>query len=161
MFDKQSASYNNDGNSQTLSLRREYGFSFSYQGSKLTQTDIAEIKDAMKDVEPLINNFLKNSKVGELEPRDFITSAMQIANILPSSGDENKQNATMDNLVSKFDDLLKQNQSDDTKQNETMLQDSKKLIDEIRQLLQKQLQTLQDETEKNNKKSENGFDFYA
>lgn len=161
MFDKQSASYNNDGNSQTLSLRREYGFSFSYQGSKLTQTDIAEIKDAMKDVEPLINNFLKNSKVGELEPRDFITSAMQIANILPSSGDENKQNATVDNLVSKFDDLLKQNQSDDTKQNETMLQDSKKLIDEIRQLLQKQLQTLQDETEKNNKKSENGFDFYA
>ncbi len=66
MFDNQSASYSKENGSASLSLRREYGFSFTFEGSKLTQTDIAEIKDAMKNVEPLINDFLQNSKVSEL-----------------------------------------------------------------------------------------------
>ena len=122
MFDNQSASYSKENGSASLSLRREYGFSFTFEGSKLTQTDIAEIKDAMKNVEPLINDFLQNSKVSELNPKDFIQSAMQMADILPTPSDENKLNATMDSLVSKFDQLLKQNQSNDSTQNAKMLE---------------------------------------
>lgn len=160
MFDRQSASYSNDGENQSLSLRRQYGFSFSYQGSQLTQADMAEIKDAMKEVQPILDKFLQNSKVGQLNPQDFIQNAMQVANILPSANNENKQNATMDRLVSTFDQALRQNQSEDPKQNTTMLEDSKRLIDEIRQIFQKQLQALQDENKDTNK-FKNTFGFYV
>lgn len=161
MFDNQSASYNKENNSQSLSLRREYGFHFSYQGSRLTEDDIAEIKDAMKDVEPLINDFLQSSKVGELHPKDFIQSAMQIAHILPSSSDENKQNATMDSLVGKFDELFKRHQSNDATQNANMLKDSKKLIDEILARMQEQMRELLQNAQDNKEKDKNALSFYA
>lgn len=167
MFDNQSASYSKEDGSASLSLRREYGFSFTFEGSKLTQTDIAEIKDAMKNVEPLINDFLQNSKVGELNPRDFIQSAMQMADILPTPSDENKLNATMDSLVSKFDQLLKQNQSNDSTQNAKMLEDSKKLIEEVLARLRQQMlqQTQEFAPQKTNAEEEkdkfNTFAFYA
>lgn len=161
MFDNQSASYNKDGDSQSLSLRREYGFHFTYEGSKLTEADIAEIKDALKDVEPLINDFLQSSKVGELNPKDFIQSAMQIANILPTSSDENKQNATMDSLISKFDELLNRNQSNDATQNANMLKDSKKLIDEILARMQEQMRELLQENQADKEKDKNALNLYA
>lgn len=161
MFDNQSATYSKEGDSQKISLRREYGFHFTYEGSKLTETDIAEIKDAMKDVEPLINDFLQSSKVGELNPQDFIERAMQIANILPSTSDENKQNATMDSLVGKFDELLKRNQSNDATQNATMLKDSKKLIDEILARLQEQRQKLLQENTAGKEEDKKALSFYA
>lgn len=162
MFDNQSASYNKENNAQSISLRREYGFHFTYEGSQLTQDDIAEIKNAMKDVEPLINDFLQSSKVSELNPKDFIQSAMQIANILPSSSDENKQNATMNNLVGKFDELLKRNQSNDATQNANMLEDSKKLIDEILARLEEQKRELLQNTQENKQeKDKNALGFYA
>ena len=61
MYDNQSINYNKDENSKNLSLKREYGFSFTFEGSKLTQNELDEIKDAMKEVEPMIQNFLANS----------------------------------------------------------------------------------------------------
>lgn len=161
MFDNQSASYNKEGDSQSISLRREYGFHFTYEGSKLTQNDIAEIKDALKDVEPLINDFLQSSKVGELNPKDFIQKAMQIADILPSSSDENKQNATMDNLIGKFDELLKRNQSNDATQNANMLKDSKKLIDEILARMQEQMRELLQENKDSKENDKNALNLYA
>ena len=167
MFDNQSASYSKENGSASLSLRREYGFSFTFEGSKLTQTDIAEIKDAMKNVEPLINDFLQNSKVSELNPKDFIQSAMQMADILPTPSDENKLNATMDSLVSKFDQLLKQNQSNDSTQNAKMLEDSKKLIEEVLARLRQQMlqQTQEFAPQKTNTEEEkdkfNSFAFYV
>lgn len=159
MFDNQSVSYSKENNAQSISLKREYGFHFTYEGSKLTQDDISEIKDAMKDVEPLLNDFLQSSKVGELNPKDFIQSAMQIANILPSSSDENKQNATMNSLVGKFDELLKRHQSQDATQNANMLEDSKKLIDEILARIEEQKRELLQNTQ--DKQNKNALGFYA
>ncbi len=150
LYDNQSASYSQNNGSTTLSLRREYGFSFTYEGSQLTNTDIAEIQDAMSEVEPLINDFLQGSKLGELGIKDYIQSAMQIANVLPTPSDENALNATMDSLVSKFEQLLKQNQSGDTATNKAMLEDSKQLIDEILTRLQRQMRELLQEGENAN-----------
>ena len=150
LYDNQSASYSQNNGSTTLSLRREYGFSFTYEGSQLTNTDIAEIQDAMSEVEPLISDFLQSSKLGELGIKDYIQSAMQIANVLPTPSDENALNATMDSLVSKFDQLLKQNQSGDAATNKAMLEDSKQLIDEILTRLQRQMRELLQEGEDTN-----------
>ena len=91
MYDNQSVSYANNEEGKTLNLKRQYGFSFTFEGSKLTQNDLDEIKNAMKEVEPMIKDFLANSKVGELKPKEIIESAMQMANVLPTPKDKTIQ----------------------------------------------------------------------
>lgn len=156
MFDNQSVSYNKNEEGQSLSLRRQYGFSFTYEGSKLSEQDLNEIKDAMKKVEPMIQEFLKDSKVGELNPQETIQKAMQIANILPNAKDENHQNAIMDNFTNKLENLLKQNQTKDTNQKLSMLEDSKNLLEEVLKQMRKKQENL-NKAEEDNK----SFDFYV
>ncbi|KAA6225149.1 MULTISPECIES: ATP-binding protein [unclassified Campylobacter] len=139
MYDNQSVNYLQDESGQSLSLRREYGFNFSYEGSKLSQEDLDEIKEAMKDVEPLLQEFLDNSKVSELNPQDLITSAMQIADILPGTSDENTQNVAMDKLVSTLDNLLNKNKTENASTNLKMLEDSKNLLEEVLKKMQEKL----------------------
>lgn len=158
MFDNQSVSYNKNEEGQSLSLKRQYGFSFTYEGSKLTEADLNEIKDAMKDVEPMIQDFLANSKVGNLNPKEIIENAMQMANILPSPKDENHQNAIMDKFTNTLENLLKQNQTTNKDQNLSMLEDSKNLLEEILKQMQKQLE---ENLKTQNKKDDGSFDFYA
>ncbi|NDJ26770.1 ATP-binding protein [Campylobacter sp. MIT 12-8780] len=158
MFDNQSVSYTQEGDKQSLNLRREYGFSFSYQGSQLTQQDLDEIQNAMKEIEPLISDFLESSKVGDLKPKDFIQNAMKIANLLPTPSDENTANATMSSLVDKFNSLIKEHQSSLPQENTNMLEDSKKLIEEILEKIQEKLKEQQQELQN---KDEDGLNLLA
>ncbi|MCH5322652.1 MAG: ATP-binding protein [Helicobacter sp.] len=159
MFDDQSMSYNKNEEGQSLSLRREYGFSFTYEGSQLTQEDLEEIKQAMKEIEPMIQDFLSNSKVGNLNPKEMIESVMQMANILPSPQNENHQNAIMDNFTNTLEKLLKRNQTPNKEQNLSMLEDSKNLLDEILKQMRKRLEETLNKAQ--NKKDEGSFDFNA
>lgn len=162
MYDNASASYSGESGSGTLSLRREYGFSFSYSGSQLTNSDLAEIKDAMKDIEPLLTDFLDNSKVAQLDPQDFIQSAMDIAGLLPTPSSENTLNATADSLLSKFDELLSERQSASNAENKAMLEDSKKLFEDILTRLKKQMQEmLQSAENSSSAEKENGLNLLA
>lgn len=147
MFDNQSSSVLRDENGISLSLRKEYGFSFSYEGSRLSETDLAEIKNAFKEVEPLMNEFLESSKVGELEPKDFIKTAMKMADVLPTPSDENNKNAILDNALSSFDKLLGRQTNVTSDQKTQMLEDSKTLFEELRKMLEEQLQKLQEKLE--------------
>ncbi|XAK03167.1 intracellular survival protein CiaI [Campylobacter coli] len=161
MYDNQSLSYTNDEDGKSLNLKRQYGFSFTFEGSKLTQADLDEIKNAMKEVEPMIKDFLANSKVGELKPKEIIESAMQMANVLPTPKDENHQNAIMNNFTNKLSDLLKQNQSNDKDINASMLEDSKKLLDEVLEQMRKQLEKQQEKTKEDQNNTEKGLNLYA
>ncbi|KGI55713.1 hypothetical protein [Campylobacter sp. MIT 97-5078] len=143
MFDNQSVSYTQESDKQNLNLRREYGFSFTYQGSQLTQQDLDEIQNAMKEIEPIISDFLENSKLGGLKPKNFIENAMKIANLLPTPSDENTTNATMSSLVDQFNSLIKEHQSSLPQENTNMLEDSKKLIEEILGKIQERLKEQQ------------------
>ncbi|HEB8061980.1 TPA: ATP-binding protein [Campylobacter coli] len=161
MYDNQSLSYTNDEDGKSLNLKRQYGFSFTFEGSKLTQADLDEIKNAMKEVEPMIKDFLANSKVGELKPKEIIESAMQMANVLPTPKDENHQNAIMNNFANKLSDLLKQNQSNDKDINASMLEDSKKLLDEVLEQMRKQLKKQQEKAKEDQNNTEKGLNLYA
>lgn len=162
MYDNQSINYSKDDNSKNLSLKREYGFSFTFEGSKLTQNELDEIKDAMKEVEPMIQNFLTNSKVGKLKPKDLIQSAMQMANVLPTPKDENHQNAIMNGFTNKLENLLNKNQTPSKEQNAALLEDSKKLLDEVLEQMKKQLEKIQEKAaEQNATQKDSNFDFYA
>lgn len=156
MYDKADMSLNAD--EKSLSLKRQYGFSFSYEGSKLTQNDLDEIKNAMKEVEPLIKDFLENSKVKELKPKEIITSALKIANLLPTPKDENHKNAIANQLTNKIDDLINQNKTPKDKDS-SLLEDSKKLMDEILKFMQEQLDKQMKEANKT--KDANNLNFYA
>lgn len=157
MFDHQNLNYSSDENGKNLSLKKQYGFSFSFEGSKLTQDELDEIKSVMKNVEPLLQNFLQNSKVGELNPKGIIENAMKIANILPKPSDENHQNAIMDGLVGKLDSMLMKNPN--LNQNSNVLEDSKKLIDEVFEQMKKQLEKAKQKNEESQNKA--GLNFYA
>jgi len=150
MYDNQSLNYKQNEEGMNLSLKRQYGFSFSFEGSKLTQNEIDEIKTAMKDLTPMMEEFLANSKVKELNPKALIESAMKMADVLPSPNNENHQNAIMNNFTNKLENLIKQNQSPNKEQNFSMLEDSKKLIEEILEQMKKQTQ-----------KTNADFGFYA
>lgn len=143
MYDKQSVDYTKDGDGTSLSLRRQYGFSFSYEGSKLTQEDINELKTAMKDIEPMLQEFLANSKVKELQPKELIESALKMANVLPTPKDENHQNAIMDTVLTSLENLVKNNKTPNKEENLSMLEDSKKLIEELFTQMKKQLEKQQ------------------
>ncbi|TKX28380.1 intracellular survival protein CiaI [Campylobacter estrildidarum] len=160
MYDNQSVGYN-DEDGKHLSLKRQYGFSFTFEGSKLTQNDLDEINNAMKDVEPMLQNFLANSKVGELKPKEIIQTAMQIADVLPTPKDENHKNAIASNLTNKLDSLLKQNQTNNKDTNTSMLEDSKKLLDEILEQMKKQLEKQQEQNNENKQKEKDGLNLYA
>ncbi len=140
MFDKSELSVSKDASSTSLSLTREYGYSFSYEGSKLTNEDLAEIKNAMQELSPSINEFLQSSKVGEMNPREVISSAMKMADLLPSSSDENFTQASFSSLANKINELLNKNKSDIQAQNQKMLEDSKSLFDEILRQIRQRLE---------------------
>lgn len=86
---------------------------------------------------------------------------MQMANVLPTPNDENHQNAIMNNFTNKLSDLLKQNQSNDKDINTSMLEDSKKLLDEVLEQMKKQLEKQQEKAKENQNNAEKGLNLYA
>lgn len=154
MFDRQNVHYSSDEKGKSLSFVREYGFNFSFEGSRLSALELDEIKNAMKDVKDLLQDFLQNSKLKELNPKSIIENAMKISHLLPKPSDENHQNAIMNHLVNQFDAQLNRNKTSNANQNIKMLQDGKKLIDEIFHQIRKDLK-------KSHTKSEKNSAFYA
>ncbi|AJC90329.1 invasion antigen I [Campylobacter subantarcticus LMG 24377] len=156
MYDKKEAKFDRDGNSATLSLRNQFGFSFSYSGSKLSEEEIEEIKEAVAKVQPQIDEFMKNSRVGTLKPKEIITTAMKIGNALPESTDEEHKKATLHELFNTMDKSLnkemgKTDLADIKKQ---IFQDSTKLLEEIWEQYKSQEEKAKEEENKE-------FGFYA
>ncbi|TXE88446.1 ATP-binding protein [Campylobacter volucris] len=155
MYDKKEVNYEKNDNSASLSLRRQFGFSFSYTGTKLSEDDIKEIKDAVAKFQPQIDEFMKNSRVGSLQPKELITTAMKIGDALPEPKSEEHKKATLHELLNTMDKSLKQELGktdlDDVKKQ--LFQDSAKLLEEIWENYNKQ----KEKKEENNKE----FGFYA
>ncbi|AJC84288.1 invasion antigen I [Campylobacter peloridis] len=156
MYDKKEAKFEKDGDLASLNLRNQFGFSFSYTGTKLTQDDINEIKEAVAKIQPQIDEFMKNSRVGSLKPKELITTAMKIGNALPESKTNEHKKATLHELLNTMDKSLKQemnktNLADIKKQ---IFQDSAKLLEEI----WKQYENQEKKKEEENNKE---FGFYA
>ncbi|MCR6590814.1 ATP/GTP-binding protein [Campylobacter insulaenigrae] len=154
MYDEKEAKFKQEGNSTSLSLKSQFGFSFSYSGTKLSEDDIKEIKDAVAKVQPQIDEFMKNSRVGSLKPKELIATAMNITNVLPQPKSEEHKKATLHELLNTMDKNLKQemNKTDLKDVKVQIFQDSAKLLEEIWKDYNKQ-----QENKENNKE----FGFYA
>ena len=67
----------------------------------------------------------------------------------------------MNNFTNKLSDLLKQNQSNDKDINTSMLEDSKKLLDEVLEQMKKQLEKQQEKAKENQDKTDDSLNLYA
>ncbi|MBW9140054.1 intracellular survival protein CiaI, partial [Rhizobium pusense] len=67
----------------------------------------------------------------------------------------------MNNFTNKLSDLLKQNQTNDKDINTSMLEDSKKLLDEVLEQMKKQLEKQQEKAKENQDKTDDSLNLYA
>jgi len=75
----------------SMSLKHEYGYSFSYSGNGIDERDMAEIEKAMKIIKPMFNKFLQSVQKSEEINDDML-------NMLKSSTVD-----TMDEVLSAFE----------------------------------------------------------
>ncbi|QKF60651.1 hypothetical protein [Campylobacter curvus] len=133
MYDNKSLEYSSakspNASAQSLTLRHEYGYNFSYKGNGLDEKDMAELDEALKQIRPQIDEFMKNVKNGDkiAGTNESITNlANSIRSQLPQPNDIDHKNFINDNMLKLFDELLAQNEA-----NKNLLIATKKLFDTI------------------------------
>lgn len=133
MYDERSTelSQEKSGNtlSTTLSLSHAYGYSFHYEGNGIDANDQKEIDAAMKEIQPMMDEYLKNVQESSITPSHAKTTntAYDINAKLPKTDDLNTQNYMNDSILKSFDKLLEKAD----KQNNKLLQEAQKLFDSI------------------------------
>jgi len=133
MYDERSVemSQEQSGNtsSTSLSLSHAYGYSFHYKGDGIDANDQKEIDAAMKLIQPMMDEYLKNVEESGSSTSQAKTTntAYDIHSKLPTIEDLNTQNYANDSILKSLDKILEKAQ----KQNEKLLQEAQKLFDSI------------------------------
>ena len=133
MYDERSleVSQEQSGNtsSTSLSLSHAYGYSFHYKGDGIDANDQKEIDAAMKLIQPMMDEYLKNvEESGNSTSQAKTTNtAYDINSKLPTIEDLNTQNYANDSILKSLDKILEKAQ----KQNEQLLKEAQKLFDSI------------------------------
>lgn len=133
MYDERSTEFSQEksGNtlSTTMSLSHAYGYSFHYEGNGIDANDQKEIDAAMKEIQPMMDEYLKNiEKSGTSATQAKTTNtAYEINAKLPKTDDLNTQNYMNDSILKSLDKMLAKAE----KQNEKLLQEAQKLFDSI------------------------------
>ncbi len=131
MYDEQASdfSHQQDANSSstTLSLSHAYGYSFKYEGNGIDENDQKEIDQAMKLIQPMLDEYFKN--VNETAPKnaDIINQAFDINAYLPKPQESNTKSYLNDKLLKTIDKTLEKEQN----QNEKILEAAQKLFDAL------------------------------
>lgn len=131
LYNERSAEFSQstDGNERTttLSLSNAYGYSFSYEGNGIDAKDKKEIDEAMKVIEPMMDEYLKSVEQANSSTAKLTNTAYDINALLPKSENLDTQNYANDSLLKSLDKILEKTQN----QNEKMLQEAQKLFDTI------------------------------
>ena len=133
MYDERSLelSQEQSGNSSStsLTLSHAYGYSFHYKGDGIDANDQKEIDAAMKLIQPMMDEYLKNVEESGSSTSQAKTTntAYDIHSKLPTIEDLNTQNYANDSILKSLDKILEKAQ----KQNEKLLQEAQKLFDSI------------------------------
>ncbi len=116
MYDNRSFSYEHSRSggreSVSMSLKHEFGYSFSYRGDGIDARDQKEIEEAMKAIEPIFETFAKNvKKSGESAgARELANISQAMRDMMPKPKSEdglallkNSTVDTMDSVLSLFE----------------------------------------------------------
>jgi len=133
MYDERSVEMSHEQSGTTsstsLTLSHAYGYSFQYKGNGIDENDQKEIDAAMKLIQPMMDEYLKNvEESGNSTSQAKTTNtAYDINSKLPTIEDLNTQNYANDSILKSLDKILEKAQ----KQNEKLLQEAQKLFDSI------------------------------
>jgi len=131
MYDEKASdfSHQQDANSSstTLSLSHAYGYSFKYEGNGIDAQDKQEIAEAMKLIQPMLEDYLKNVADSEPKNADIINKAFDINTYLPKPKDVNTKNYLNDSTLKTLDTILEKTEN----QNEKILKQAQKLFDAL------------------------------
>lgn len=131
MHDERMAEFSHQKNDTTeittLSLSHAYGYSFAYEGNGVDEQDKQEIADAMKLVQPIMEEFLNN--VSDVEPKNknIVNNAFDISSYLPKPKDNNTKNYLNDATLKTIDKVLEKAEN----KGEKILKEAKKLFDAL------------------------------
>ena len=92
--------------SNSISLREEFGLSFSYKGDGIDAQDKKEIDKAMKQIKPLLDIFKLGSGF-KADNHNIANKAFDINSLLPTPKDDNHKNFIKDSLIDIIDEMLK------------------------------------------------------
>ena len=111
----------------TLSLSHAYGYSFSYQGDGIDETDKKEIDQALTLIQPMLTNYFQNVQQTQTSNADVTNKAFDINAYLPKTKESNARNYTNDSLLKSIDKILEAKEN----QNDKILKEAQKLFDAL------------------------------
>jgi hypothetical protein len=113
----------------TYTLSHAYGYKFHYDGNGIDANDQKEIDEAMKVVQPMMDEYLKNvqESASNTNLASLTNTAYAINSTLPTATNANTQNYINDSLLKSMDEVMSKVQN----QNEKMLQEAHKLFQSI------------------------------
>ncbi|NLC27809.1 MAG: ATP/GTP-binding protein [Campylobacteraceae bacterium] len=131
MYDKKSFSYQeyqeNGLNTKELTLSHVYGYKFSYEGNGIDANDRREIEEALKAIQPKVDDYLRNVKESGIpSPKEILNDAFSMRQNLPQLKDENYKNAVADGLLKTFDKSLSMLKAD-----QIVLESAKTIFEKI------------------------------
>ena len=133
MYDEKSSevTYKKDDNSTSmmLSLTHSYGYSFHYEGNGIDAQDKKEIDAAMKTIQPMLEQYMKNVKDSEenFSMAEITNRAFDINQYLPKIDNLDTKNYLSDKTLKTLDKILEKAEY----QNEKMLKHAQKLFESL------------------------------
>ena len=120
-----SSQKNGTSSQKSLTLTHEYGYEFAYKGNGIDEQDMKEIEEAMKQIRPQVDEFMKNVKeAGSSQSISELSN--KIKQMLPDAKDLDHKNFINDNMLKMFDELLAKNDA-----NKNLLSATKRLFDTL------------------------------
>ena len=133
MYDNKSLEFSSQKNGtssqKSLTLTHEYGYEFLYKGNGIDEQDMKEIEEAMKQIRPQVDEFMKNVKEGDKiagSSQSISDLSNKIKQMLPDAKDMDHKNFINDNMLKMFDELLAKNDA-----NKNILNATKSLFDTL------------------------------
>lgn len=111
----------------TLSLSHAYGYRFEYEGNGIDAADKKEIEKAMKQIQPMLDEYLQSVAKSEKNDKNIINTAFDINTFLPKSTDANTNAYLNDKTLKTIDKVLEKAEH----QNEKILKEAQKLFEAL------------------------------
>ncbi len=112
----------------SMSLRHEFGYSFSYRGDGIDARDKKEIEEAMKAIKPLFETFVENVRksADTAGAKELANISQTMRQMLPKPDDTNALNFLKDRTVDTMDSVLSLFEKD-----ANLLESTKRLFDRL------------------------------
>lgn len=126
------ASDNENGLQAEFSLRHAYGYNFHYSGNGIDENDKKQIDEALKVLQPKIDEFMKNANNNDLpSPKSLMNFSKQIKDELPTPKGEDHKQLIHEGLLNMLDKSLK-----DYNPNEQLLKITQNLYEKTKEQMQ-------------------------